>query len=415
MWFSKVVNVVRSADRFGNNFEMNHKKSSTFKTVPGAAVTLAVVGVLIWYVVRLIQQTVDTTSPTVTTLQQNIQDDTKYSLVENELLPVFVFVNKTEGNPMLAEFHSKYATVQAEVITLSEFNRTRTVFPLVPCSNLTNKKPYKTLFDEKYMNRTFLAVFSCLEVPEDEKLEVFGSILKDESQYVTVSMYPCSLPDVDMCAKENLLYEFVAGTLDVNKYIEFSNLDDPIKKTFQITDNLLFLKDVGTIMTRYVGNVKISDIQDSITQTPSKELNYAQIVQERMAIMSRFPSLTCTEAQVKGEGACLPYLYFEYRYSGVIDNYTRTYPDVFSAFSAFGGFKEIVNTVAILLLFLYNELAAAYFLRNTFIGIAAVTSLHSVAGGRPAVEGGGEEVPEEVVGGGRQLHGVQHRHRHDRE
>src|SRR5438067_733410 len=111
MWVSKVVNVFRSVDKYGNNFELNHKGRTTFKTVFGAVVTLAVAGVLIWYISRLIQQVIDTTNPTVTFLRQiTNQGSTQFSLVDEELLPIVFFVNKTSNLPIPAAIQQFYFT-----------------------------------------------------------------------------------------------------------------------------------------------------------------------------------------------------------------------------------------------------------------------------------------------------------------
>ena len=94
MWYSKVASWFRSVDMFGNSFTLNRKGNSTYQTLPGAFVSLVVIGLLLWYVVLLVQNILNTTNPNVSLVTQISFDPSNSVTVQGTI------TNKAGGSPI---------------------------------------------------------------------------------------------------------------------------------------------------------------------------------------------------------------------------------------------------------------------------------------------------------------------------
>lgn len=375
MWFSKVKRLYRSADFFGHTFELNHKGHNTFKTSVGATATLATMGVLLWYAIRLIFQVVDRSNPVSSRLTEVKLDAEPFELNGSDMIPAFVMLNKTGQSPIPNNYTEFFMTLQMEIVTqeysVSNLVKTSTkrYFPIKPCGQISNKKLYSKLYAHQTLKGTQDLFLNCLDISEKEAIKIFGTVFDASVQSARFVAYPCSLPDSSKCMPESLINQIVLATIDYKKFVDFSDFDNPIRYDYNIREELHLMPRNGIILTRTLSQVKVQDITNSLTGEPSKTTSFSQINEEQTYVMPRSSQNYCPKSDLGDELKCESYVRIDYKYSGVIDTYTRTYPDIFSGFAEFGGFKELVISGVFFLLYFYNNHTQDKYVQLQFLNL----------------------------------------------
>ena len=382
MWFSKLGKLCTRADIFGNSFGMNFRGQSTHKTLPGGILSVICTLFLIWFAVRLVYKVFDRSSPKVELRSEFVKSGTHFNLAESELLPALSIINRTSGEFLDATQHQKFVTFKAEVVTyFTDFDsntnkKTRKFLDFVPCKDLKNKKPYEKFNSDPKLIKKINDEMSCIEVPPSEKLEVHGVPLSDTFQYFKVSAYPCSLPNKGECIEPSVLNEVEMGVFELKKYFHAADFKDPIRYAYTAQVSYYFSKEVGSLFKRILGRVRVEDNTNSILDDSVRGFTWKHVTGERQSLIPRQASqTTCKTEDFESEIDCLPYLSFHYYFSGEVDTYLRTYPDVYYAFAEFGGFQEFLTTLFILALYFYNNKESARALRYEILGVESLTKL----------------------------------------
>lgn len=381
MWFSKIATLYRGLDRFGPAYQLNHKGSAHFKTAFGATATLCSMAVLLWLVVRLSFQVFDRTNPTSSRLTEVKSDGTKFELSQTDMIPAFMLLNKTSQQPLPAALFSNFVTMQMEVVsaTVDLTTKMRTskkiYYSIKPCGQISNKKQYKRLYEHKELLGIQDLTMNCLDIPEEESFPVFGTILDPVIQVIRFVVYPCSLTNQSQCMPDTMIQQIAIATVDYKKFVDFSDYENPIRYGYNIRDELHLMPLNGIILTRHLSQVKVQDITNSLTGEPSKTTTFLQINEEQTYVTPKANVNYCPASSLGNELLCDSYIRVEYRYSPVIDTYTRTYADIFSAFANFGGFKELIISGMFLLLYFYNNLVSHHYMQLEVLNIGSASLL----------------------------------------
>ena len=129
------------------------------------------------------------------------------------------------------------------------------------------------------------------------------------------------------------------------------------------------LPTLQTIITQDLGNTVLQDFTNSITREHSRELSYISFEKERQYISSRKQRSTCKKDEIGNDIGCNPYIRLDYRYSGQITKYMRTYTDVFTAFAQFGGFKELLFSLVSTFVYFSYSFFSRFLLNMEVLGV----------------------------------------------
>jgi len=361
--------LVTKVDRFGGPFELCLNGESTFKSLPGAVLTLTWTGLLIWYTYLTILSIVDKTNPNVNS--KSVQTADPFELISNNILPMFVLVNKTGLTVVPNQLHNKFATFTA----YSEQNEmhlerkirtiTRKYYEVKPCSQIINKKPYKDILQDELFKDLAPIMFQCIEVPENEPIQLIGSLISNVMKTFKVAAYPCSLANSGDCMPQAAFENFSMAVLYKKHALRLSNYEQPFDSFWTPREEQNMLMDVGTAVLNYVSNYRIFDNDNSLNQEKFS-CEKATVEKEQLSVVPRKPQSTCTSADIAG-GACSPYFVVEYRSTGIVYEYTRTYMNFLVGFSNIGGFKELLTVVCIFLYSFWNNRAKEVFIRKKVV------------------------------------------------
>ena len=365
----------KSMDLFGSKLELNIEGSSTFNTRFGAVISLVGIGFLIWFMIRTVERVFDVSNPTVFQTSTSNLGDAKFNLKDSELLPTFVFLNRSTNTPIPAIYHSLFTTQVAEFIYTSNNLVTSTIdtnkiqYFVKPCLEITNRKPYERYFsDSTFVAAAFL--FSCIELPENTDFLIYGDRISTSMGRLALQSYPCSLPNPLMCLPSAAFVQFEMGVITFRKYIQYSDFKDPIKAHLVPKESLNFIEAIGTIVTTQINKVTLED-NTNLALKQSENREYLNIVSEQVTSTSRPLQTYCTVAEISSY-VCSPYVTIEYRVSSVFYKFQRTYTDLMSAFSDIGGFKELVFIVAIAVYIIYNNIVLGKTLERTILDAESI-------------------------------------------
>jgi hypothetical protein len=361
--------LVTKVDRFGGPFELCLNGESTFKSLPGAVLTLMWTGLLIWYTYMTILSILDRTSPSVAYV--SVQSKESAEIVSNDLLPIMLIVNRTGQTVVPNQLHKRFATFVAYSET-NELNIdikkriiTRTYYPVKPCSEIQNTKHYQSLFKDERVKLLVPLMFQCIDVPENESIELVGNLIANTMKSFKVVAYPCSLPNSSDCLPQSEFDSFSISIMYQKYALQMSNFEQPFDSIWTPREEQNMLMNIGTSILNYVSNYKIFDQVNSLTSKTLRKTK-ATVEKEQLNVVPRKPHATCTSAEVE-DGSCSPYFLFEYRSSGIVYEYTRTYIDFLVGFSNIGGFKELLTVVCIFLYSFWNNTAKEIFIRRKVI------------------------------------------------
>ena len=382
-FFSKVVSWYRAVDVFGSGFGFNYKGSSGFKSWVGATVTLAATGLMLWYIIKLIIDLTDDTSPTISKLTSIDDSQASLNLVNTGLIPAILIAEKGTMRPTNYSFQQSIIYLQLEITNWTMVDKGReykyAYYPFTSCASLKNTKPYSLLLNHSDVNLTDFvkSYLSCAEIPETENVELYGTTLDSKSQRLPFIVgYPCSLDAKAGCLNESTRNGYQILAISNQRYIDFASFKSPIKQNMRFIEELHFISTVGVVITQDIFQAKVEDYTNSITGAVASEYSFLDINKETVYPKLRENTLNCTlNGGYLNDSICSPFFRLGFRYSPIIDTYSRFYPDVFSSFAEYSGFKDIVLTAATLLVFLYYEYYSQHYLNLDIIGAGSVKEL----------------------------------------
>lgn len=376
MWFSKFVALFRKIDRFGSPIEFNHKGDSHIKSVPGSLITLAVVAVFLWYLARLFRDLNDKSSPSVSSVKSLSSKNSSYDLGSFKMLPALLVANEKENSAIPNFMVNQFATIHLEVVSASidYHSKTRKLhkksYPMKPCYEISNKgfyqNHYKSEFDSNFTDTTLL----CADILDGEELEIYGEAFDLSYQQIHIGIYPCSLKDKSKCKDENLLSHLSFGTIEYQKYIDFSDFEDPLKIQSVYREDIYYLPTVQTIVSQEFSKTIVQDIDNSVSRDVSKVRDFPSRSRTDVSVKNRQLQTYCSEEEVGNEEVCTPYIKIKYKFTSEVNTFTREYLDFFTVFSNFGGFKELVITFAVILLYVFNKVNFSFTIAMEVFNVA---------------------------------------------
>ena len=187
-------------------------KERALKTYIGALISLVCSSLVCWFIFKTGERIFDKSNPTVIQITENDIENIKMDLVKGDSLPAITFYHSSEYYTVPADQHSSLVTMEAEIresyIDYSNYqlHYQSRKYPLKPCHQLINKKPYQKLFDENsFGDSDRIQYGSCIEIPENEEFNLNGNRFSTRMSYLEIMVYPCSLSNASLCAPISLL------------------------------------------------------------------------------------------------------------------------------------------------------------------------------------------------------------------
>lgn len=357
----KFIGWCRGIDLLGSGVELNVGGDSTYKTLTGALLSLAVLGIVIFFLVQVIIRIFDRTNPTVTAMKEYDLANFRYDLHNSELLPIIILLEKSTGRVITAQEAPKYVTFRAKYAAFV-FNETSNTLgeisasiPVGLCDSLQNRKPYQYYWDEDYGSGSMASSLLCLDVPSAlPELNIQGNKFSLEHYFMRVELLPCSLPNKLDCATSQQINDVRLGMMTKKKYLDHKNFSNPIHKINNLREEISLMQTGGVTLFNYVKKTIVQD-ETNLLQPKNEDKEFLEISYEENNPFMRSGMIDCTVQDIDAfPRKCDPYVIMEMKSSGLQETYTRTYTDLMTAFSDIGGFKELVLLGAVLIYTYYN-------------------------------------------------------------
>jgi hypothetical protein len=252
-----------------------------------------------------------------------------------------------------------------------------------PCSQLINKKPYAKIFSDRTFGPLVPKLFSCIEVPETQRIKIFGDMFDPEMSTLKLNAYPCSQTDPTKCLDTAVFKEVAISLLYYKKIIIYSNFETPIHMERITKENMGMMDTTAATYTQNLGSVEVLNELSYFVPDKTKDKYLVQIENEDINFSARSPHSYCTPQQIDS-GHCSQYFSMEYRSSGMVTTYIRTYADFITSMSEVGGIKEVIFGLASLVYFLYNKISRTLYITDKLINVGYLKSLFADQIGGPA-------------------------------
>ncbi len=357
--FKTLSNLFTSVDLLGGTLSFSIKHgSTTFKTAFGALLTLACFGMIIWYTIIVINTILDRTNPNVLCTRESDIDKTEYHFSDTNLAPVLFLLNKKNQTTQSLTVFSSLTTIKADLwntrYDYDKFINIEKIIPIEvkPCVSLSNKKPYRWIFENEAYTATAVALY-CLDIPENLKINVRGGRSSSDMTALRVFAYPCSLPNQADCINPSLFSEYTLMAVNLKKYFKFSDFDNPIRQSFYAREEINIQRNVASKLFQFLKKTVIRD-ETNYVQPKHEDLLAEDIEREEYSGLERDGSTYCLESAIQS-GSCQSYVTIEYRSSGLQDTCVRSYTNIIDAVSNIGGFKELVFMGVVVVYTFYND------------------------------------------------------------
>ena len=380
-WCSKIFGFFRRRDFLGSGVGLNVGGQESYQTIPGALISMAVLGLVIYFIVKVIMRVFDKTSPVVTQLKEYDLNNYNFDIYKSDLLPRFIMIDKPTGAIIpakqaskLVTFKAKYAMFAFDMVTKT-LGEISTPISVVPCMALQNKEPYAFLWEQGFDKGPTAFGLSCLELPTDlTSIIVKGNKFSDQNVFLKVEMYPCSLPNALDCASAAQINNVRMAILTQKRYIDYRDYYDPVKAITNLREDISLMQAAGVSLYNYIKKTVIED-ETNFFMPKSPEREFYEITFEENNSFMRSGSTICTPTEINSvpvASTCTPYVIMEWRSSGLQETYTRTYTDLMTAFSDVGGFKELVLLGAIIIYAFYNGYYKEKYIKQSIIPLSLI-------------------------------------------
>ena len=361
---------IKNLDIMGEKFKFNYKKEGgKYQTRLGGCITIVVAVLALILLAFTSSQYFDTSSPVVTTTRELSTSAQSFNIYGKELLSGtgVAFMNVLQ--PQILNF----ITMKAQLIRNTfdpQTNTTKTEVSknirYIPCSQITEDQSTIDL-SRRMIPDADLTLFLCPLFKEvDNDVTLSSDPQNFSSTYLSIKVYPCSLPDPRLC------YPIGPGV--------------DLTLVFGHNSNLISPSDYDNpVAFRWVMYIPIIDI--TRTKSFRETLQQNKIIDDRSffkknvvkAEYALFSPLTtdswerdmtqqyCTTAMIDS-GECQEYLEFVYEMDNEVVITKRRYKKIPALLGEFGGMLKLLTT-AFVILSVYYTTAIKLFLFNQVFGM----------------------------------------------
>jgi hypothetical protein len=343
-------------DFIGRAPQLNLNGTPTRKTPIGGLLALVLIGVLIAYLVRIIIEISNTQSPTVSIITEYTGLHKRMSIVDNNLLPAFGLyqISKPgeDGSIITGDQLKEYVHFRALWTSYyaedenSDLQISVREYEIKPCGQLKNKKPYSLFYNDKQVKNRIDETLNCLEIPEDDPVNIEGAVTSLNSTTVKIYAYPA--PRDTSVQQDPPITELGILTYGAFNFVKLNDFKKPIKSN--VTNNHAFFlsHESQTLMKVKMKATNLKDIIpfEIVTQKPGEVLwNTEAEVHIKSSTKNYYESCKKSVFDTDREtyyNLCPYYGSIDYATHGQEVYLTRKYPDLIQGISQVGGMKEIL-------------------------------------------------------------------------
>ena len=360
---------IKNLDIMGEKFKLQYTtRDKTFKTRLGGIVTLLVTLISFVALFFISSQYFDTSSPVVTTSRELFKSAQGINLVRKTLLPP---ISVRKGSIFEPQKMNNFMTVVGQIVTKTfdpQSNSTKldlsNQFNYIPCSQLTEHLDVIELIQENLENID-LRIFLCpqyKEVGNNVTISIDPENLS--SSYLSVKIYPCSLPDKNDCFSVGKVAG--AGVMfgDFSPLISPSNYEDPVEFRWRALEQYIDLMRTKSFRYLYE-QYKIVDDRQIFGQAKVKA-EYETFNRLAFDTWARnLSQLYCTRAMIEA-AECEEYMEFVYEMSNEVTITRRRYKKIPALLGEFGGVLKILTTTFAIISFSYSYSIQSFLFDKVF-------------------------------------------------
>lgn len=372
----KLVDFLKRADMFGEEFEFNYKKEDRYRTNIGGILTLGGYAVIVFIAWRMITNYLDVANPQINSGVQFDRESIKMDLYKNNIYPIFS-LTAPEGAPKVDDIW-KYATFIGSIsrVTYESLDKldelkfeTLARMEFRPCKDVND--PIKDIVISEEPMKTYIVEYSyCPFFPtEEDRANYFieGNAIRPPFILLNIQIFPCfgRNGDYSECKPlEEIMDTQVDFLMPEFNFIS-EDKENPVKITpsLKLSDKLLpFVDKIKEVIMR---QVEIYDDDQDISKESLKE-SYLEIDSTRGSFIQR--GVLGTAPILCVEEDCEPYMEIEISSSQKKIIIKREYTKMLGSLSEFGGVEEIILVVIFTIYFITASYKFSRSMRKSIMG-----------------------------------------------
>lgn len=370
------MGVIEKLDIFGQPFAFNvTQERRKYRTNTGAFVTIVCVILTSLGAYIFFSDYLETTSPRVTISSEFLNNYPEIRTFDHSFIPFLSFFSNSGSLP-ISEL-SKYVTISVSKIELQLDPLTSQPAMVVKASqNFVNARNAK-LSSNKEDFENFLEASGAkglydgdfLLSPEDMLDEDFWTIQGSANYlpftFITLNIFPCSLPDPTQCAPiEDLIQYEVKLSVVFNSY-KLDVKHNPVYRLFTFESLVAALNPAAFTVGQVIfKRVEILN-EDLDFAKPDVASNFFSIGKAKSHAKFRPGNVYCDTATILA-GLCAPYNQILIKSGHEVETVLRLYPKLFGMISELGGFGDLIFIFLGFFYFFYNDYFMKKFVQKNF-------------------------------------------------
>ena len=363
------VDCLRTVDIMGERFQFSYTTTrSRFRTSVGGCITILVLLLSLAGFVYISSQYFDTTSPVVNSSRELSNSALSFNVYAKGLFPGMSIVS----NGIVKSNKTKnFITVKGQIVRkiFNPVTNITEVRPLksysyIPCGSLDYNDPVRVL-NRKITDVIDPNISLCPDYKEvDNNITISKNPETLSSAYLTIKVYPCSLPDKNECYPVQKIFGSEFSTGEIASLLSPSNYTKPVAFRWVRTSYLLDITRSKSVRYTLLQNKIIDDRH--FFKKPEIKGDYPVFMKLISDTWARDPSqLYCSSVMID-TGDCEEFLNFVYEIDSDVMITTRRYKQIPVLVGEFGGVLKFLTTALIIISFFYSKLAKKYLFQKVF-------------------------------------------------
>ena len=370
---------VKTLDALGSNFKINYPTiTGKLQTSFGGYLTILMGLLSTTMFVIVMSQFFYSNSPIVMKSSEFGSQVNTYDLYKESLYPIITV--QMGLKQIRAGQISRFLTIRAYVdeFFMDTNPQAESPFKIVPL-NTFDYKPCSQVQDPLVSNyvkeissqERFDQLVTCPDFRgEQADFKVHENYETTVFRRVSISVFPCSLPDKTQCASAQELGQVKISYGYPFKVLEPSNRTHPMKSAPVMRGSRIDIRSVEYSQQIITKNRVMDDTLSTLTPA-TLNLEFATMNEESLDFSGRDPSqLHCSEQQIRLRyaGGCTEYLMFEYHANKEVIITRRSYKKITTMLGEFGGLFKILTSMIFVFYGLYSMRKVKTELGNLIFG-----------------------------------------------
>ena len=341
---------IKNLDIMGEEYQLRYtKRGGKYQTKLGGCVSIIVTILALVLLVFVSTQLFDTTSPVVTTSRELSSSSQSFNIVGQDLFSGFALSFKEFLETKFVDL----ITMKMQLMRKSFDPRTNTTktepiktIRYVSCSQASDQSIIdllKKLVNDLNLNQYLCPVFN--EV--DNNVTLRSDPQNFSSTYLSLKIYPCSLPDPSQCSPIKPGENMRLIIPQITNLVSPSNYEDPVAFRWKVT-NVLIDSVRARLNTHLLQVNRIVDDRSSWNK-PKTKVEYGVFRPFITDSWERnMTQVYCTTAMIDS-GECDEYLEITYEMDNEVVITNRRYKKMPAVLGEFGGMLKLLTTAFVIL------------------------------------------------------------------